>query len=45
MPNMPEGMDFGDFDFENFDPGQRPPSGGFVGSGGSGSGGFGGFGN
>ena len=39
---MPEGMDFGDFDFENFDPGQRPPSGSF---GGSGSGGFGGFGN
>jgi HlyD family secretion protein len=33
MPNMPGGMDFGDFDFENFDPGQRP------------EGGFGGFGN
>ena len=42
MPNMPEGMDFGDFDFENFDPGQRPP-GGFGGSGSGG--GFGGFGN
>ena len=44
MPNMPEGMDFGDFDFENFDPGQRPPSGGFSGGGGYG-GGYGGFGN
>ena len=43
MPNMPEGMDFGDFDFENFDPGQRPPSGSFGGN--SGGGGFGGFGN
>lgn len=41
MPDFPGGggMDFGDFDFENFDPGQRPPSR-------SGSDGdFGGFGN
>ena len=38
MPNFPGGsggMDFGDFDFENFDPGQRPPS-----RSGSGEGGF-----
>ena len=39
MPDMPGGMDFSDFDFENFDPGQRPPSGGFGGNGG----GFSGF--
>ena len=39
MGNFPGGMDFGDFDFENFDPSQMP-SGGFPG----GSGGFGGFG-
>ena len=44
MPNMPEGMDFGDFDFDNFDPGQRPEGGSFGGGYGSG-GGFGGFGN
>ena len=47
MPNFPgggSGMDFKDFDFDNFDPGQRPPSGGS--SGGSiHGGGFGGFGN
>ena len=40
MPNMPEGMDFGDFDFENIDPGQMPPRGGNAPSGG-----YGGFGN
>ena len=45
MPDMPGGMDFGDFDFENFDPGQRPEGGSFGGSGGYGGGGFGGFGN
>ena len=43
MPNMPEGMDFGDYDFENFDPGQMPPGGGNFGGGNGG--GFGGFGN
>lgn len=44
MPNFPgggNGMNFGDFDFENFDPGQRPPSSGGNGSGNS----FRGFGN
>lgn len=40
-PELPGGMDFGDFDFDNFDfdnfdPGQRPPSGGSGGD-------FGGF--
>ena len=44
MPNMPGGMDFGDFDFDSFDPGQRP-EGGFGGGSYSGGGGFGGFGN
>ena len=39
FPGRGSGMDFGDFDFENFDPGQRPPSGGGSGNG------FGGFGN
>lgn len=28
MSGFPGGMDFGDFDFENFDPGQMPPGGG-----------------
>ena len=44
MPSFPgggSGKDFGDFDFENFDPGQRPQSR----SGNSGENGFSGFGN
>ena len=36
FPGGGGGMNFGDFDFENFDPNQMPQGGGF--------GGFGGFG-
>lgn len=41
--NFPGGMDFGDFDFESFDPSQRPQgSGSSGGNGGFSGGGFGG---
>lgn len=43
-PSFPGGKDFGDFDFENFDPGQMPQGGNGGGRGGN-SEGFGGFGN